>query len=100
MRALVINFLSLDVLNLHPALYWGLAAVYFLIFVSAFMSVRSLAISTGAKVAWLLIIIVIPILGLAVYALRCIFKANWNAFKPLFQSRRIDPPHASAGKAA
>jgi hypothetical protein len=97
MRAIVTNFLRLEILNHHPVVYWGLAAVWFLILVSAFMSVRSLSISTGVKSAWFMVIVAIPILGLAAYAFRCIASANWKALKPLFQARKLDKQMSSAG---
>ena len=89
MRSIVINFLSLEVLNLHPAIYWGLGGVWLLILISAFMSIRSLSINISAKVAWFLVIIAIPIFGLTAYALRCIFHGNWQILKPLFQTRKM-----------
>lgn len=100
MRAVVINFFHLEVLNLHPVVYWGLAAVWFLLLISAFMSVRSLPIPSGAKLVWSLIIVAIPIIGLAVYALRCLVSANWLILAPLFRSRHLDRQILSADPAA
>jgi hypothetical protein len=90
MRAIVTNFLRLEVLNHHPAVFWGVGAVWLLLIISAFLSVRSLPISFVAKLAWFLVIVVLPVLGLAAYALRCLAKANWKTFEPLFQSRRLN----------
>lgn len=89
MRGIVIHFLRLEVLNLHPMVYWGLAGVWILILVSAFISVRSLSISTGAKAGWFFLIIAVPILGLTTYSLRCLFKNDWRAFEFLFHSRSL-----------
>lgn len=100
MRAVVINFFHLEILNLHPVVYWGLAAVWFLLLVSAFVSVRSLT-NAVAKLAWFLAILALPVVGLAAYALRCLFTANWQVLAPLFQSRRLDrhiSPLAPSGK--
>jgi hypothetical protein len=90
MRAIVTHFLRLEILNLHPMVYWGMAGVWVLLLFSAFASVRSLSISTGAKIAWSLVILVLPIFGLSAYAIRCLFRSNWHALKPWFQSRRVD----------
>ncbi|QTN31994.1 hypothetical protein HZ994_06515 [Akkermansiaceae bacterium] len=75
---------------MHPAVYWGVAAAWLLLLISAFMSVRSLSIATAAKVAWFLAILALPILGLAAYALRCLLAGNWQIIAPFFQSRRLD----------
>ncbi|RYD84358.1 MAG: hypothetical protein EOP84_05705, partial [Verrucomicrobiaceae bacterium] len=53
MRGIVIHFFQQDILNLHPMVYWGLAAVWVLLLISAVISVRTLAIPVGAKVVWL-----------------------------------------------
>lgn len=90
MRAVVINFFRLEILNLHPMIYWGLGAVWLLLLISAFMSVRNQSMHTVAKFAWVLVILALPILGLAAYAILCLFTANWQILAPLFQSRRID----------
>lgn len=96
MRDIVTRFLQLEIINLHPMVYWGLALVWLLLLVSALMSVRSLAISTGAKLAWSLVLIAVPVLGLAAYAVRCLLRGNWQALKPLFQSRRLVKQVSSA----
>lgn len=89
MRSIVIHFLQFEVLNMHPMIYWVMALIYFMVLVSALLSLRSLAMPLGTKLSWFLVILVIPILGLAIYALRCLFKGNWSAFRFLFQSRKL-----------
>ena len=96
MRNIVIHFFRLEILNLHPFVYWGLAGVWLLLIVSAFASVRSLTIPILAKNVWVLIILAVPILGLAAYAFRCLARANWYSIKPLFLSRRVSTQLASA----
>lgn len=96
MRNIVIHFFRLEILNMHPGVYWGLAIIWLLLIVSAFASVRSLAIPAIAKNVWLLVILAIPILGLAAYAFRCLARANWHALKPWFQSRKVDKHLASS----
>lgn len=90
MSSLVINILRFDILNMHPAVYWGLGVIWILMLVSAIMSVRSLPIFPGKKVAWIFVIVAIPILGLGIYALRCLFSANWDVLKPFFRSRQLE----------
>lgn len=87
MRAVIINFLSLNVLNTHPAVYWALAAVWISLCVSAFHSLRSQETSAGSRAVWMGVILFLPILGLAAYSVFCLIKADWGFLKPLFQSR-------------
>lgn len=87
MRAAIFNFLSLNVLNTHPAVYWALAAVWISLCVSAFHSLQSQEISAGSRALWVGVILFLPIIGLAVYSVFCLFKADWGFLKPLFQSR-------------
>lgn len=89
MSSLVINIFRFEILNMHPAVYWGLGAIWLMMLVSAIMSVRSLQISAGKQFVWILLLIAVPILGLAVYAFRCLFSANWDTLKPLFRSRQL-----------
>jgi len=84
MLQVVIRFLTFDVVSEHPAVYWGLAAVWLILLIAAFSSVRSLEISAGAKVAWFLLILGVPLFGLGIYALRCLAKGDWSFLKPLF----------------
>jgi len=99
MRGIVIHFLQQDILNLHPMVYWGLAAIWLLLLISAVISVRTLEIPVAAKVVWLLLIFLAPVAGLALYALRCLFKSNWQALAPLFHSRKLNQ-HLPSAKAS
>jgi hypothetical protein len=106
MRGIVIHFLQQEILNLHPMIYWGLAMVWLLLLISAVISVRTLEIPTAAKVFWLLLIFLVPVAGLALYALRCLLRSNWQVLAPLFHSRKLNQqlpsgkaPVAPRGKA-
>lgn len=90
MSGIVINFLRMEVLNMHPAIYLGIAGAWVLLLFSAFMSLRSLSINTWAKVLWLLIIIALPVLGLFLYALRCLCMSNWGVIAFMFHARRLN----------
>jgi hypothetical protein len=62
------------------------------------MSLRSLSIPFWAKFLWFIILAALPIIGLALYALRCLIKADWYFIKPLFQSRKMDQQISSPKK--
>jgi hypothetical protein len=82
MLQVVIRLLTFNVISEHPAIYWGLAVVWVILLVTAVASIRSLDLSRGGKIAWLLVVLVFPVLGLALYALRCLFRGDWSFLKP------------------
>jgi hypothetical protein len=82
MLQVLIRFFTFNVMSEHPAVYWGLAAVWLILLLAAVSSLRSLPISTGAKVAWFALIFLVPLIGLGIYALRCLIMTDWSFFKP------------------
>jgi hypothetical protein len=98
MRSIVTNFIQFNIQSMHDAVYWGVAAVWVMLLVSAFMSLRSLSIPFWAKFLWLIIIVTLPIIGLAIYTLFCLIKADWNFITPIFQSRKMDKQISSPKK--
>jgi hypothetical protein len=88
MLQIVTRFLTFDVLSTHPAVYWGLALVWIILLVAAFASVRSLEIHVAGKVVWIVVILFVPILGLACYAFRCLVRGEWSFLKPFLVPAR------------
>lgn len=84
MIQVILRFFRFNVVNDHPMVYWGLGFVWLLILIAAASSLRSLDISRSRKWAWFLLILLVPILGLAVYAISCLIGANWTSLKALF----------------
>jgi hypothetical protein len=84
MLQVAIRFLTFDVISEHPVVYWGLAVVWLILLLAAVSSLRSLEISFGAKTAWMLLILLVPLVGLGIYALRCLFLGDWSFLKPFF----------------
>ncbi len=82
MLQVFIRFLTLNVVSEHPMVYTGLAAVWLLLLLAAFSSLRILEVPVGAKIAWTLLILCVPLVGLGIYALRCLVKADWGFLKP------------------
>ncbi len=67
--------------------YAALGIIWVVLLITAFSSLRSLDISVWAKWMWFLFILGVPIMGLAIYAIRCLICADWSALKPLMISR-------------
>ena len=88
MVEVVVRFLNRDVMNFHPAIPWGIVGVWILLLVSFVSSIRSQEKMTlGAKWTWFLLVFLLPILGLFLYSVRCLFKGDWSFLKPLMQSK-------------
>ena len=81
MREVIIRFLTFQALNDHPMIYAGLALIWLILLGTSAMSLRHQPISLAAKWAWFLLILLVPIFGLAVYALRCLFTGDWRFLK-------------------
>ncbi len=87
MRGVIIRFLQLDVQITHPLIPWVMAGIWFLLIATAFSSLRRQSLSVGARWIWFSVIVFVPILGLFLYTVYCLFKADWSFLKPLMQSR-------------
>ena len=57
MLQVLIRFLTFNVMSEHPAVYWGLAAVWLILLLASVSSLRSQPLSMGAKVAWFALIL-------------------------------------------
>lgn len=88
MLTVILRFLTFNVVSEHWAVYWGLLAVWIILLIAAFSSVRSLEISGIAKALWILFILLVPLFGLVIYALRCLVKGDWAFLKPLLAPPR------------
>jgi len=83
MSEVIIRFLTLEAITVHPMVYAGLGAVWLIVLVATFLSIFSQPISGGWKVLWLVVVLILPILGVACYALRCLVRGDWSFLKPL-----------------
>lgn len=81
MRETAIRFFTIDPLNEHPLIYWGLALVWLVLVGNCIASLRVQPISVAARWLWVLLIIALPILGMALYLIRCLFKAEYTFLK-------------------
>jgi len=88
MAEVVIRFLTFEVVTVHPMIYLGLAAVWLVLLITALMSVLSLRVGLLAKSLWMLLILTVPVIGLACYALRCLFRGDWSMLKPLMPQNK------------
>jgi hypothetical protein len=81
MRETLFRFFTLEPMNANPMILWIMAGIWVLLVVNCITSLRHLTIGVGARWAWLLIIVLLPIVGMTLYLLRCIFRADYSFLK-------------------
>lgn len=87
------RFLTFEVISTHPVVPWAIGTTFLLLILSSILSITSLNIGRFAKTMWGLLIILLPIIGLFIYSLRCLCRSDWSILKPFF------PKNAPAVKA-
>lgn len=65
-------------MSIHPMIYWGVAAVWLILLIAGIFSISSYSIPRWRKLLWAVFILAVPILGLAIYTIRCLFLADWS----------------------
>ena len=83
MRAVIIRFLTFNPVNEHWGVIAGLCAVWLVLLTATCFSLRSQPLSLKAKLTWMAIIVAVPIVGMALYALWCLTRGDWSFLKPL-----------------
>lgn len=81
--SLLLKFLFLNIVTVSDGLRPILLGIWALLVLLGLWSVVGGAWKTWAKVAWSLLIIFVPILGLFVYVVTCLFTAEWELLKQL-----------------
>jgi hypothetical protein len=99
------SFLFLHIITVSDAILFVLAGVWFVLVVLGLWSVFSSPKSPFAKVAWSLLIILIPVAGLFFYTAVCFFSADWGILtqmgffslsrKKIASSLETSIPHAN-----
>lgn len=83
----VFRFLQLDVMTDHAFIPWAILIIWISLLFAASSSLKALDISPATRVSWGFFIVLIPFIGLAAYALRCLLKADWSFTKPFFRTK-------------
>ncbi len=103
MLQVIINLLTLKALSTSAEVYAGLAAVWLLMLAAGIASVLSRTWSPALKFFWCLVLVALPVAGMAVYCLCCLFVADYSFLKVLGLSRthreQLAPKPSAARKA-
>ena len=81
MRAVFIRFFTLNAENVIPEIYLGMVAVYLILLTASLFSIKSLQASSKSKACWSVIVVLVPVLGMFIYSLRCLVRADFKFLK-------------------
>lgn len=81
MRGVIIRFLKFDALNAIPEVYAFAAMIYVALVVITWFSVFSLKVGKFAKFFWIVVVTFIPIAGIAIYCVFCLYRADYSYLK-------------------
>lgn len=83
MREIFDNFLHLRALNVEPVVVWVLAGIYAIILMITLVSALMGSRGWLFKLGWSLAVLALPFVGMALYALRCLWMADRSLFNQL-----------------
>ena len=83
MRDTITNFLKMDVQTSIGLVYAGLAVVWLIILIAGISSIVTRPMGVVGKVAWILLIVAVPLVGMAVYCLYSLFRADYTFLQQL-----------------
>lgn len=72
------RLLSMEAVTVIPEVYWGLLVVFIIFLLVSAASVISQPFGAGMKALWLAVLLLLPLLGLWIYSLRCIIFADYS----------------------
>jgi hypothetical protein len=81
MRELAIRFLTFQALNDHPMIHLGLVLAWLVLLAASIMSLRQQPFSLAKKWMWFAVILLLPLVGVGLYALRCLLTSDFSFLK-------------------
>ena len=81
MRYAITNFFSLSPENVSEDVFWALGAIYGLLVIVSLMSVVSKSASVGSALLWFILVLFVPVVGIAAHCVRCLFSADYGFLK-------------------
>lgn len=78
MSDVLTRFFALEALNVIPEVYVALAGIWLWILIVNFFSIASQEIPSWAKLFWLLVVTALPVVGVFLYCLYCLSRADYS----------------------
>lgn len=83
MKTAIQRFITLDARNIIPEVYVGLLFIYAALLLTTLNSIRTQSISRARKFIWGLFILLVPIGGMAIYAISCLITADHSFLRSI-----------------
>lgn len=97
MQTIITNFLNASALNVEPAVIWALIFAYAMLVVCTVASVWFSKIGSAAKLVWLVLVVACPFLGVILYCIACLMRADYSTFVQMGFTKKKLPSKAHAG---
>lgn len=81
MRGVITRFFTFDALNVIPEVYYALFIIWAFLIIISWFSIFSQKMNLPAKLLWLVIVTAIPVLGMAIYCVFCLYTADYAYLK-------------------
>lgn len=77
----LIKFFTFAPDNVSKEVYWALGVIYLFLIIATMLSIQKNIRNLATKLAWMLLITVVPVIGIAVYCIRCLALADFSFLK-------------------
>ncbi len=93
MRYAVTKFITFSPQNVSEDVFWALAFIYASLVFITLLSVFSRRGAILSKLVWTLLIICVPVFGIACHCMRCLLGSDYQFLKQfgLNSSKRVSP---------
>lgn len=81
MKEIFFRFVTIHPMNDHPILGWALGIIWLVMVANCVASIRQQPIEIRLRLVWTLIIVLVPIFGMAAYLGYCLLKADYSFLK-------------------
>ncbi len=84
----IVNWLRLDAQNFIAEVWWAALILWIALVVMGIVDVSTNVLGRGAKIAWVAVIVLIPLAGLFAYSLLSLARADYHMLEFLFRKRK------------
>ncbi len=81
MRYVLTKFITFSPENVSGEVYWVLCGIYAVLLIVSLLSVFSIKSNFGTKLAWFSLVVLLPVLGMILYCIRCLICADYQFLK-------------------
>lgn len=81
MKEILVRFVTIHPMNDHPILGWALGIIWLVMVANCVASIRQQPIEIKSRLVWMLIVVLVPIFGMAAYLGYCLLKADYSFLK-------------------